>query len=66
MPKRRHECLGATQLKGGKPGCNGNQENDHEGSVAAERIQHAGNLQDWGAWRKRGRGEAQPPPELAR
>ena len=40
MPKRRHECLGATQLKGGKPGDDGNQENDHERGVAEERIQH--------------------------
>jgi hypothetical protein len=38
MPKRCHEGLGPSQLQGGKPGCDGNQENDHERGVAAERM----------------------------
>jgi hypothetical protein len=66
MPKRCHEGLGPSQLQGGKPGCDGNQENDHERGVAAERMKHAGKLQDWGAARKRGRGKGLPSPELTR
>ena len=40
MPKRCHEGLGPSQLQGGKSGCDGNEENDHERGVAAEHIQH--------------------------
>ena len=64
MPKRGHEGIRTPQLPGRKPSGDGNQGYDHEGGVAAERIQHAVNLQERDAARKRGRGKGGPSPEL--